>query len=161
MSGFGGTGDAQSVVAFVGERGGFLAFIGEVVLGGGELCLASFAIDGEVVKRLQGFGGNDGVGLGRRGVWRLFHRPPFFFEDRRAAAIDQDSSLLLLTARRRFRATLGAGARDASSAAAMAAASVPRETPREANPPCQAANSSAPDSPRAAASLHLRANRRT
>src|SRR5258708_32743521 len=91
MSGFGGTGDAapggaaagdaQSVVAFVGERGGFLAFIGEVVLGGGELCLASFAIDGEVVKRLQGFGGYDGVGLGGRGVWRWFHRRALLFLD--------------------------------------------------------------------------------
>jgi len=49
MSSFGGTGDAapggaaagdaQSVVAFVGERGGFLAFIGEVVLGGQEFGL--------------------------------------------------------------------------------------------------------------------------
>src|SRR5882762_9983089 len=65
-------GDAQRVVAFVGERGGFLAFIGEVVLGRGELCLASFAVDGEVVKRLQVFGGNDGIGLGRRGVLRCW-----------------------------------------------------------------------------------------
>src|SRR5882762_7969702 len=65
-------GDAQSVVAFAGERGGFFAFIGEVVLGGGELCLASFAVDGEVVKRLQIFGGKDGIGLGRRGVWQCW-----------------------------------------------------------------------------------------
>ncbi len=43
--------DAQSIVAFVGERGGFLAFVGEVALGGGKLCLASFAVDGEVVQR--------------------------------------------------------------------------------------------------------------
>ncbi len=65
-------GDAQSVVAFVGERGGLLAFIGEVVLGGGELGLAGFAVDGEVVKRLQVFGGKDGIGLGRWGVLRCW-----------------------------------------------------------------------------------------
>src|SRR5258708_16603417 len=65
-------GDAQRVIAFVGERGGFLAFIGEVVLGRGELCLASFAVDGEVVKRLEVFGGKDGIGLGRRGVLRCW-----------------------------------------------------------------------------------------
>jgi len=60
------SGDAQRVIAFVGERGGFLAFIGEVVLGRGELGLAGFAVDGEVVKRLEVFGGKDGIGLGRR-----------------------------------------------------------------------------------------------
>lgn len=43
--------DAQSVVAFACERGGFLAFIAEVALGRGELGLASFAVDSEVVQR--------------------------------------------------------------------------------------------------------------
>src|SRR5260370_8913227 len=61
--------DAQSVVAFVGERDGFVAFVGEVALGGGELRLAGFAIDGEIVEWLQVFGGNDGIGLGRPGGW--------------------------------------------------------------------------------------------
>src|SRR5260370_31066675 len=47
--------DAQSVVAFVGECGAFLSFIGEVALGGGELRLAPFATSGEVLKTCQGF----------------------------------------------------------------------------------------------------------
>src|SRR5260370_22136901 len=62
--------DAQSVVAFVGERDGFLALVGEVALGGGELRLAGLAVEGEIVKRLQVFGGNDGIGLRRRGILR-------------------------------------------------------------------------------------------
>src|SRR5467141_3327753 len=62
--------DAQGVVAFVGERGGFVALIGEVALRSGELGLAGFAVDGEVVERLEVLGGNDGVGLGRGGVWQ-------------------------------------------------------------------------------------------
>src|SRR5260370_1325431 len=60
--------DAQGVVAFAGERGGFLAFVAEVALGCGELRLASFAVDGEVVERFQVFGGNDGVRFWRWGV---------------------------------------------------------------------------------------------
>jgi hypothetical protein len=40
------------VVAFVRERGGFFALVGEVALCGGELCLAGFAVDGEIVERL-------------------------------------------------------------------------------------------------------------
>ena len=55
------TRDAQGVVAFAGEGGGFLAFVGEVGLGSGELGLAGFAVDGEVVEGFQIFGGNDGV----------------------------------------------------------------------------------------------------
>jgi hypothetical protein len=43
------TGDAQSVVALAGESDGFLPFVG---LGGGELGLAGFAVDGEVVQGL-------------------------------------------------------------------------------------------------------------
>src|SRR6266851_4426274 len=62
--------DAQGVVALVGECSGFLALVGEVALGGGEFCLAGFAVDGEIVERFQVFGGNDGVGLGRWRVWR-------------------------------------------------------------------------------------------
>src|SRR5260370_36497668 len=60
-------GDAQCIVAFTRECGSFLAFIGEAALGRGEFGLAGFALAGEVVKRLQTFGGNDAVGLeGRR-----------------------------------------------------------------------------------------------
>src|SRR5229473_8210771 len=59
-----------------------------------------------------------------------------------------------------FHATPGSGARNAFSGAARAAASALRETPREENRPCRAANSSERDSPPAAASLHLRATRR-
>src|SRR5713226_10636982 len=62
--------DAQGVVAFARESGGFLALVGEIALGGDEFCLAGFAVDGEVVERLQIFGGNDGIGLGRWRVWR-------------------------------------------------------------------------------------------
>jgi hypothetical protein len=61
--------DAQGVVTFESECGGFLALIGEVALGRGEFGLASFAIDGEIVERLEVFSGNDGICLGRRGVW--------------------------------------------------------------------------------------------
>ncbi len=62
--------DAQSVVAFARECGGFLTFIGEVALGCSELGLAGFAVDSEVVERLQIFGGNDGIGLGSWGTWQ-------------------------------------------------------------------------------------------
>jgi len=43
--------DAQSVIARASEGGGFLALVGEVTLGGGELCLASLAVESEVVER--------------------------------------------------------------------------------------------------------------
>jgi hypothetical protein len=42
--------DAQGVVAFMGKRGGFLAFIGEVALGGG-YGLRSWANSNESPKR--------------------------------------------------------------------------------------------------------------
>ncbi len=45
-------GDAQCVVAFASERGGFLPFVGEVALGCAELGLAGLAVDGKVVERL-------------------------------------------------------------------------------------------------------------
>src|SRR5258708_1393313 len=59
-----------------------------------------------------------------------------------------------------FHATPGSGARNASSTAVRAAASAPPETPPAEIPLCPTANSSARDSPPAAASLHLRASRR-
>jgi len=43
--------DSQGVVAFAPERGGFATFVGEVSLGRGKFCLASFAVDGEIVER--------------------------------------------------------------------------------------------------------------
>jgi hypothetical protein len=63
-------GDAQGVVAFTGEGGGLLAFVGEVGLGSGELRLAGFAVDGEVVERFQVFSGDYSVGFGRWRIWR-------------------------------------------------------------------------------------------
>src|SRR5437016_1016554 len=56
-----------------------------------------------------------------------------------------------------FHAKPGADATSASSGAAPAVASATQETPREEIPPCRAANSSARDSPRADATLLLRA----
>ena len=44
--------DEQGIIAFAGERSGFLAFVVEVGLGSSELCLAGFAVDREVVERL-------------------------------------------------------------------------------------------------------------
>src|SRR5260370_28917515 len=55
--------DAQSIIAFVRESGGLLALVGEVALGGGELRLAGFAVDGEVVERFQILGGGDRIGF--------------------------------------------------------------------------------------------------
>ena len=43
--------DSRGVVAFARERGGFATFVGEVSLGRGKFCLASFAVDGEIVER--------------------------------------------------------------------------------------------------------------
>src|SRR5690242_17797412 len=63
-------GDAQGVVALAGESGGLGAFVGQVGLRGGEFGLAGFALDREVVERLQVFGGDDGVGFWRGGVWQ-------------------------------------------------------------------------------------------
>src|SRR5260370_2420838 len=63
-------------------------------------------------------------------------------------------------ARNRLRAMPESGARNACAAAATAAASPARDTPREEIPPCPAASWSARDSPRAAAPLRLRAARR-
>src|SRR5258708_14472380 len=48
-------GDAHSVVTFASERGGFLAFVGEVAVGCGELALAGLAVDGKAVEGLQIF----------------------------------------------------------------------------------------------------------
>jgi len=45
-------GDAEGIVALFGERGGLGFFVGEVVLGDGELGLAGLAVEGEVVERL-------------------------------------------------------------------------------------------------------------
>ena len=70
---FGGAGDAapercrrvailQCVVSFFGEGGGFYFFVGKVALGGGEFGLAGLAVEGEIVERLQVFGGDDGLG---------------------------------------------------------------------------------------------------
>src|SRR5260370_30991224 len=64
-----GASDTQSIVAFARKSGGFVAFISEVALGCSELGLAGFAVNGEVVERLEVFGGDDRFGLGRRGVW--------------------------------------------------------------------------------------------
>src|SRR5713226_8674588 len=63
-------GDAHRVVAFASERGGFLAFVGEVALGCSELGLAGLAGDGEVIERFQIFCGNNGIGLGSWRTWR-------------------------------------------------------------------------------------------
>src|SRR5260370_1024629 len=60
--------NAQCVVAFARKSGGFVAFISEVALGCSEFGLAGFAVDGEVVERLQIFSGNDGIGFWRWGV---------------------------------------------------------------------------------------------
>ncbi len=54
-------GDAQGVVALLGERDGFGAFVDEVVLGGGEFGLTRFAIDGEVVEGLEVLRGDNGL----------------------------------------------------------------------------------------------------
>jgi len=48
----GGAGDAHCDVAFASERGGFLAFAGEVAWCCSELGLAGLAVDGKVVERL-------------------------------------------------------------------------------------------------------------
>lgn len=56
-------GNAHGIVAFFGEGGGLFLFVGEIALDGGELGLAGFAVDGEVVERLQVFSGDNGVGL--------------------------------------------------------------------------------------------------
>jgi len=45
-------GDAHCDVAFASERGGFLAFAGEVAWRCSELGLAGLAVDGKVVERL-------------------------------------------------------------------------------------------------------------
>src|SRR5712692_10294829 len=63
-------------------------------------------------------------------------------------------------ARNRLRATPESGARNACATAATAAVSPAPDTPREEILPCPAANSSARDSPRAAARLRLLAARR-
>ena len=44
-------GDAQGVIALFGERGGLLAFVRKVALGGREPRLAGLAVEGEVVER--------------------------------------------------------------------------------------------------------------
>src|SRR2546430_16273254 len=53
--------DAQSVVAFAGECGGFAAVIGEISLGRGGFFLARFAVEGEIIERVLIFGGGGGV----------------------------------------------------------------------------------------------------
>src|SRR5713101_3045267 len=63
-------------------------------------------------------------------------------------------------ARHRPHAKLGSGATNACAAAAKSAASQPRDTPPGEIPPYPAANSSARDSPPAAAPLRLRAEQR-
>ena len=45
-------GDAQGVVAFLGEGCGFPLFVGEVALCGGEFGLAGLAVEAEVVEEL-------------------------------------------------------------------------------------------------------------
>ena len=42
-------GDLQGLVAFLGKGGGLGFFVGKVALGGGELGLAGFAVEDEVV----------------------------------------------------------------------------------------------------------------
>jgi hypothetical protein len=46
-------GDAQGVVALLREGCNLLLLVGEVALCSGQLCLAGFAIQGEIVKRFQ------------------------------------------------------------------------------------------------------------
>ncbi len=60
--------NAQCVVAFARKSDGFVAFISEVALGCSEFGLAGFAVDSEVVERLQIFGRNDCIGFWRWGV---------------------------------------------------------------------------------------------
>jgi len=52
MPGGAAFGEADGVVAFLGERGGLGFFVGEVVLRDGEPGLAGLAIEGEVVQGL-------------------------------------------------------------------------------------------------------------
>ncbi len=80
---FGGAGNAaektaaircfQSGVALAGERGGLGLFVGEIGLRGGEPSLASFAVESEIVERLEVLLGKDDLGAGaglRRRVLR-------------------------------------------------------------------------------------------
>lgn len=58
-------GEAHGVVTLLGERDGFLALVGQVVLRGGEFGLAGLAVGGEVVKRFE-------VDVGDHGAdWRF------------------------------------------------------------------------------------------
>ena len=56
--------DAQGVVALLSEPGGFLTFVDEVVLRGGKPGLAGFAVESEVIQRLE-VGGRNNSCMGR------------------------------------------------------------------------------------------------
>lgn len=51
MPGAAAFGETDGVVALFGERGGLGFFVGEIVLGDGELRLTGLAVEGEVVER--------------------------------------------------------------------------------------------------------------
>ncbi len=56
-------GGADGFVALAGKDSGFGALVGEVALGGGQLGLAGFAVQGEIVERLEILGWDYGLGL--------------------------------------------------------------------------------------------------
>src|SRR5260370_21031890 len=56
-------GGADGFVALAGKDGGLGTLVGEVALGGGQLGLAGFAIQGEIVERLEILGRDYGLGL--------------------------------------------------------------------------------------------------
>jgi hypothetical protein len=55
------TRDLEGMATFLGQGGDLGFLVGQVVLGSSEPCLADFAVDREIVVRLQVFGGNDGL----------------------------------------------------------------------------------------------------